>query len=147
MKINILVALFLSLGMLLFAAGCTEENTPAPVTPEKTLTPLTKVTAKTPVKTSVPVVQDLTLSDVVDKTTGSGQFKIMTITGRVKNNTNREISLIMVQAEYFDKDDVKLGHSMGIINDLDAGQTGTFKIVMLDQDVINNGDNYNVFIE
>ena len=147
MKTNIILALFVATGLLFVAAGCTDEAAPAPVTPEKTLTPLTKVTARTTVKTPVPVVRDFTLSDVVDKTTGSDPFQVTTITGRVKNNTNRKISLIMVQAEFFDKDKVKLGHSMGLINDLDAGQTGAFKIVMMDQDVINNCDNYNVFIE
>jgi hypothetical protein len=147
MKLNVIITLFVAVTLLLVVAGCTSNDAPAPVTPEKTLTPLTKVTARTTVKTPVPVAQDFTISDVENKVTGSGQFQIHTITGRVQNNQDRTVSLIMVQADYFDKDKIKLGHSMGIIDDLEPGQIGMFKIVMFDQDVINNCDNFNVFIE
>jgi hypothetical protein len=178
MKANIIIALFVAVGLLLFAAGCTEEAAPAPVTPEKTLTPLTKVTTKittrptiarpttdavpvTPEKTltqltkvttkvtarPTAVAEDFTISNLEDSVSGSGNFKVMTFSGRIKNNQNREASFILIQAEQYDKDNVKIAYSNTVINDLSPGETATFKILIFDQDAINNADHYSVFVK
>lgn len=152
MKTKTIIVLFVAVGLLLLVAGCTE-TTPVSVTPEQTLTPLVKSTVKTTIKTTVnPTVKTTVAtkdqwiwSNIEEIADNSNPYiSTYTITGTLTNNGDYEKKFIVVKAEYYDANDVKLGFSSTVIDSLKPGESGRFKIISMDKSVVEEIDRYTV---
>lgn len=91
----------------------------------------------------------LTEYEVLDTSLSNGTFGI-SVTGRIRNNTNKDDSYVYVRVVYYDEDGKALGISGSSVTGLDAGKTVSFEIsgISMNSDFsINDVANYEVLAE
>jgi hypothetical protein len=140
------IHLILIFGFLLTATllitGCTDSSETTYTAPVQTLS-----TVRTPGHTIVPTTQQeaFTFSDVQQSVDTSNPYLSKTvITGKVRNNLNTERKFVAIKAEFYDKDDVKLGFSADYIDSIAAGGVARFEITSLDKTVASDSVRYSL---
>ena len=135
MKASVIITLLVAVALLLVAAGCTSDA--APVKPEKT-----------PVGNNMSWMGGLiTASNVIDAYSGSGNSKTMSITGKMTNHWQDNTGRIVITADLYDANDVKVGYSTTTINDMRINESAMFKITFYDQDAINSYTRYRITLD
>jgi len=82
--------------------------------------------------TSKPLKPDL---EVIQHKTISDEF-CQYVTGMVKNNTKKTYSYVQVEINLFDQYDNLVGSTLDNVNNLEPGQTWSFKAVIIKDDVV-----------
>lgn len=72
---------------------------------------------------------DLELVGGIESTKGIVEYDWLTITGKVKNNSNKNYSYVQITFSVYDTEDNKIGTCMDNISGLSAGETWSFEAI------------------